>query len=312
MRVPSSRGTSIAVHDLGGEGPALLVCHATGFCGGAYRPLAAALAPSHRVFALDARGHGDSTPPDDGDFDWGGIADDVAAAARAVSAEADGPLHVVGHSMGGAVALLAERRAPGTFASAYLYEPIVPTAPLPNGAGEPGTDGNATAGNATVGPPAGDAAVSNPMADAARRRREVFPSRAEAMWRYASRPPLAMLQAASLAAYVEAGFADLPDGSVRLRCRAEDEARTFESTGGVHLGAVADATVPTVVACGGADLGMVADMAPALAAALPHARLERHPRLGHFGPLQDPTTIAASIVDHTTATSATPPARRRG
>jgi pimeloyl-ACP methyl ester carboxylesterase len=150
------------------------------------------------------------------------------------------------------------------------------------------------------------------MADAARRRREVFPSRAEALWRYASRPPLAVLQAASLAAYVEAGFADLPDGSVRLRCRAEHEARTFTSTGGIHLAVVADTAVPTVVACGGADPGMVADMGPALAAALPHATLERHPRLGHFGPLQDPATIAAAIVAHTTATTATPPARRRG
>ncbi|QYG94864.1 alpha/beta hydrolase [Iamia sp. SCSIO 61187] len=303
MRVPSSRGTSIVVHDLGGEGPALLVCHATGFCGGAYRPLAAALAPHHRVFALDARGHGESTPPDDGDFDWGGMADDVAAAARAVAGVADGPLHVVGHSMGGAAALLAEQRAPGTFASAYLYEPIVPTAPLPAGAG-----GDAGPGDAADG----SAALSNPMADAARRRREVFASRAEALWRYASRPPLAVLQAASLAAYVEAGFADLPDGSVRLRCRAEHEARTFASTGGIHLAVVADVAVPTVVACGGADPGMVADMGPNLAAALPHATLERHPRLGHFGPLQDPATIAAAIVAHTTATTATPPARRRG
>src|SRR5689334_18939927 len=124
MRVASTQGTSIAVHDLGGEGPTLLICHATGFCGGAYRPLAAALAPHHRVFALDTRGHGESTPPDDGDFDWSGMADDVAAAASAVaSAVAPGPLHVVGHSMGGAAALLAEHRSPGTFTSAYLYEP---------------------------------------------------------------------------------------------------------------------------------------------------------------------------------------------
>jgi pimeloyl-ACP methyl ester carboxylesterase len=276
MRVPSSQGTSIAVHDLGGDGPTLLICHATGFCGGAYRPLAEALAPHHRVFALDARGHGESTPPDDGDFDWGGMADDVAAASSAIGAALPGPLHAVGHSMGGAAALLAEHRRPGTFTSAYLYEPIVPPGPRPDGE------------------------WPNPMADAARRRREVFPSRAEALHRYASRPPLRILRADSLAAYVEHGFEDLPSGEgVRLRCRAESEARTFEATGVIHAGMVGGLTLPTIVAVGGTDQGMVADFSPALVAALPHAALEPHPHLGHFGPLQDPTAVAAAIVAHT-------------
>lgn len=276
MHLPSTSGTSIALHDLGGAGPALLICHATGFCAGAYRPLADHLVDHHRVFALDVRGHGESTPPDDGDFDWGGMADDVAAVAAAIGEQAPGPLHVVGHSMGGAAALLAEHRAPGTFVSAYVYEPIVPPAPAPPDLAE------------------------NPMSAAARRRREVFPSRAEALWRYASRPPLSLLQAASLAAYVEAGFEDLPDGTVRLRCRSEDEARTFASTGAIHTALVADVAIPTVVAVGGADPGMVADFSPALAAALPHATLEAHPRLGHFGPLQAPAEVAASILAHTT------------
>lgn len=279
MHVPSSQGTSIAVHDLGGTGPTLLICHATGFCGGAYRPLAGHLAPHHHVFALDARGHGESTPPLDGDFDWSGMADDVAAAAAAVTDAAPGPTHVVGHSMGGAAALLAEYRRPGTFASAYLYEPIVPPEAI-----------------------AGAGALSNPMADASRRRREVFPSRAEALWRYASRPPLDVLQAASLAAYVTHGFEDLPDGEVRLRCRGEHEARTFAATGGIHLALVADVALPTIVAVGGTDVGMVADMSPALVAALPHAALQHHPLLGHFGPLQDPAAIAGAIVAHTTPT----------
>src|SRR5688500_5377430 len=130
MRVESTQGTSIAIHDLGGEGPSLLIVHATGFCGGAYRPLAAELAAHHRVFALDARGHGESTPPDDGDVDWSGMADDVAAAAAAIGDVAPGALHAVGHSMGGAATLMAEHRRPGTFTSAYLYEPIVPPGPI--------------------------------------------------------------------------------------------------------------------------------------------------------------------------------------
>lgn len=281
MRVPSTQSTSIAAHDLGGDGPALLICHATGLCGGAYRPLAAALAPHHRVFAIDMRAHGESTPPADDDFGWSGMADDVAAVAAAIAEVAPGPLHVMGHSMGGAAALLAEHRRPGTFVSAYLYEPIVPPGPAP------------------------DAPVGNPLAQGARFRQEVFRSKAEALWRYASRTPLAILRADALAAYVEHGFEDADDpdrpGAVRLRCRREHEALTFEAAGVVHAGLLGDLALRTTVAVGGTDPGMVADFAPALAAALPHATLEHHPTLGHFGPLQDPVVIAAAIAAHTTA-----------
>ncbi len=292
MRVPSSGDTTIAVHDLGGDGPPLLICHATGFCGGAYRPLGADLARHHHVFALDTRGHGESTPPADGDFDWGGMGDDVAAAAAAVAEVAPGPLHAVGHSMGGAAALLTEHRRPGTFASLYVYEPIVPPGPMPPGL---------SMANPLLATPL----PTNPMAEAARRRREVFPSRRYALHRYASRPPLNILRADSLAAYVEHGFEDVTDEdgqpAVRLRCRSESEARTFESNGAIHLGVVGDVVAPTVVAVGGTDPGMVADFAPALADALPHGTLERHPTLGHFGPLQDPAAVAAAILGLTTS-----------
>ncbi len=113
--------------------------------------------------------------------------------------------------MGGAALLMAEERRPGTFDALFLFEPIVfpddfaPTAP-------------------------------SFMADLARARRSTFPSRDDALARYASRPPLNTMRAEVLKAYVDDGFVDLPDGSVRLACDAEDEARTFESESKVHTG----------------------------------------------------------------------------
>jgi hypothetical protein len=44
MTVRSTDGVELAVHDLGGEGPVLLVSHATGFHGRCYLPLATHLA----------------------------------------------------------------------------------------------------------------------------------------------------------------------------------------------------------------------------------------------------------------------------
>jgi hypothetical protein len=45
----------------------------------------------------------------------------------------------------------------------------------------------------------------------------------------------------------------------------------------------------------------VEDTVPAIfgrsiAAALPDGRIESHPELGHFGPLENPPTVAASIL----------------
>ncbi len=272
MRVASTDGVSVTVHDVGGDGPQLLVCHATGFCGRAYDPMVARLLPRHHVFAIDFRGHGDTDAPANGRFDWAGMADDLEATIAALT---DEPVAVFGHSMGGAVAVLVEHRRPGTLRAAYLYEPIII-------------------------PPGMEAPAGNPMSEAARRRRPGFASRGDAMLRYASRPPLDALQAGALAAYVEHGFADEPDGTVRLKCRPEWEAATFDATGKATVDIAAQVAVPTVIAVG-YDLGSWSPslFGPAIVDAMPHATLERYPTLGHFGPLQDPVTIADAVLAHT-------------
>jgi pimeloyl-ACP methyl ester carboxylesterase len=275
MQVETEQGTTVVVHDLGGDGSNLLIAHATGFCGRAYEPLARLLSTGHHVWAVDMRGHGDSPPPADGDFAWRGIMFDVLAATRAIG---DEPLHVFGHSMGGAVALLAEAEHEGTFASAYVYEPIV------------------------VGPDLQGLRTQNPMANAARSRREVFPSKEAALWRYASRPPLDRLAAGSLAAYVTHGFEDLPDGTARLKCRAESEARTFEASGTITSATVASAALPVLVATGGSEPeSPIAAQLPGLVDALPNARLVVYRHLGHFGPFQDIESIARDVFAHTGA-----------
>src|ERR1700710_1927305 len=82
----------IAVHDLGGEGEPLLVCHATGFCGLMYEPFARTLATQHHVFAVDLRGHGDSPLWTGASLEWSDITADVLDAARGIR----GRLHLFG------------------------------------------------------------------------------------------------------------------------------------------------------------------------------------------------------------------------
>lgn len=270
-RVPSTDDVDLAVHDYGGDGPDLVFCHATGMHGRVWEPVIAHLAASHRCLAIDFRGHGDSTLPSLDVLAWRGMGTDVLATVDALSPS--GPRHAVGWSMGGCALIMAGLERAGLWQSAWAMEPIIfsetPGGPLGTGRG-------------------------NLLAESARRRREVFASRQEAFANYASKPPFASATEAALRAYVDHGFEDLDDGTVRLKCRGATEAAVFEMSitdTGDRLHAL---PVPfTVVASG--DGHPPAMVAPWVADQLPAGRLERMDDLTHFAPMEDPRRVAASI-----------------
>lgn len=267
--VPSTEGVQVATYDLGGDGPDLLLVHATGFCGGVWAPLAAHL-PELRRAALDVRGHGRSDPPP-ASADWELAAHDLLATIDALGLQRP---FGAGHSMGGALLAIAELQRPGTFSGLWLYEPII----MPKEVVERGGDG------------------SNPLAEGARRRRERFDSAEQALENFGSKPPLDALDPAALASYVEHGFEAQSDGSVRLRCTPEREAANYE-VGGAHrtFERLGELGCPVTVLHGRVDGVGPAALAPHIADAIPAGRLEAHPDLGHFGPLEDPSGMAASI-----------------
>jgi pimeloyl-ACP methyl ester carboxylesterase len=270
--VRSTDGVEVAAYDLGGEGPDVLAVHATGFCAGVWLPLLARLGGTRRC-AIDVRGHGRSGTPATG-MDWHGTAADVLAAVNALGLERP---FGIGHSMGGASLVLAEQARPGTFRGLWLFEPII----FPPGFSDTG---------------------ENPLAEGARRRRPHFSSALAARANFASKAPLSSLHPEALDAYVAHGFEELADGSVELRCAPGTEAATYEM--GARHGAfdrLALVECPTVVLRGTAVRPGPASFAPLVATALPNAVLEDHPELGHFGPLEDPEAMAASVRSAVTA-----------
>ncbi|HEY9555664.1 MAG TPA: alpha/beta fold hydrolase [Acidimicrobiales bacterium] len=269
--IPTTDGLTLGLHEHGGTGRPVLLCHATGFHGAVWEPLSAALGDGFERWAVDFRAHGASPVPVDHPLDWEGMGDDVLAAVDAIDV-APGALLGVGHSMGGAALLLAEQARPGTFAGLWIFEPIVP---------------HPVAAAAMQG--------ANNLADGAKRRRPSFPSTAEALANFASKAPLSVLRADALHAYVRHGLQPGEDGAVHLACRPSDESRIY-SKGGSHgaferLGEVA---CPVVVACGRDEPGP-GMFIPPMIEALPHARMERHDHVGHFGPLEAPAEMAAAI-----------------
>jgi pimeloyl-ACP methyl ester carboxylesterase len=267
--VTSADGVGLALHDLGGEGPPILLSHATGFHGCVLAPLAAELATDFHCWSLDYRGHGDSDVPPTDIGDWGRFGDDAVAVAEVL--DLHGALGF-GHSMGGAALLMAELARPGTFAGLVLFEPIA----FPRNPDRP------------EGP--------TPMVEAARRRRTVFADRDEAFANYAGKPPLNLLTPAALRAYVDHGFVDRPDGTVELKCDPEHEARIFE--GGAtqdlfdRLGGV---QCPVLVLTGRHEDNPPGELGPVVAGALPQGQVVTLDQLSHFGPMEDPAAVAAQI-----------------
>lgn len=277
-RVRSTDGVILALHDLGGDGPPLLLTHATGFCGRVWEPVARRLGDAFHCWAPDLRGHGESETPHGIDFHWSGFADDVLAVVDHL--HQDGPLTAVGHSKGGAALLLAEQRRPGTFGALYCYEPVV----FPGDPDNPDDSGSAGSGR------------GNALADGALHRRDRFASAEEAFENFSSKPPLSALRPDALRAYVDGGFRSDEDGSLTLRCRPENEAQVYRM--GANHGAFArlgEIEIPTTIAQGGTDQVGPAAFAPAIADALPHGELVVFHDLGHFGPLEDPDAVADDI-----------------
>jgi pimeloyl-ACP methyl ester carboxylesterase len=269
--VTTPDGVRIAYYDLGGEGPPLVLAHATGFCGPVLGPLAARLGARFRCFALDERAHGASDPPPDGDFDWHGFATDVLALVDHLGLERP---FGFGHSCGGAALLLAEEARPGTFAGLYCYEPVVYTGDEP---------------------PA-PTIERNPLAAGALRRRSEFGSRREAIANFAGKAPFDRLDPDVLSAYVDNGFTPVVGGGIALRCRREHEAQVFAHAlshdAYARLGRV---RCPVTLACGAETDAMGPDLLAALASRLDAPATIVLPGVGHFGPLEDPAAVAASV-----------------
>ncbi len=104
-----------------GPGPGVVLLHCSSSHSGQWRALSAALADDFTTLAPDLHGYGRSDPlPRDGQPYF--MRD--AAIVAALAARHGAPLHLVGHSLGGTVALRVALRQPHLVASLTLIEPV--------------------------------------------------------------------------------------------------------------------------------------------------------------------------------------------
>jgi pimeloyl-ACP methyl ester carboxylesterase len=202
LRIDAGRGSvATGLRWDGGDGRPVLMLHPNGFGAGVFAPLGPLLAHGRQVIALDLRGHGGSAGPG-GDRSIGSyqeLATDLLDALDVIRLEE--PL-VVGQSLGGAVAVLADWVRPGWARHLALFEPAAyPQRPGPS---------------------------ENPLAQQARRRRREWASTDELLDAYREKPALTELGDEALLGYIEHGARETPQGTVVLSCAPATEAALFE------------------------------------------------------------------------------------
>ena len=258
-----------------GTGPRLHFAHATGMNAQLYAGLLAPLADRLALTISDARGHGftglDRNPAHL--TGWEDYAHDLLRLIDCV--DSGSPWILAGHSMGATVSLLVAAMRPDRVAGLVLLDP--PMLPFD------------VAREVRAG-----AAVPNPMADQAARRRGMFPSRADARAAYRGRGVFSTWSDADLDAYLAGGLIDSDEG-VELACAPAFEAATFRAVSPNVEPALARVRCPFVLLAGDAG-STVRDAELAIFAAHPHCLgAIRQPGTSHFLPLERPDPVRAAV-----------------
>ncbi len=198
----------------------IVFLHANGFNALTYRAILEPLGAALHVLALDQRGHGRTALPTVADDrgDWLDLRDDLLAVFAALGIE---DAVISGHSMGGTVSILAAAMEPRIARGLVLFDPVVIL-----GARESDTP-------------------HSPMVGAARRRRAIFESRAEAFASYRGRGAFRTWPDEILADYLTDGLRDLPGGQVTLTCSPTWEASGYASHGHDIAAAIEGLACPT-------------------------------------------------------------------
>ena len=200
-----------------GDGPSVLLVHATGFHARCWDPVVPRLGARH-VVAIDQRGHGRSEKVEIEHWDVFGR--DLADFVRGVGLER---VVGVGHSMGGHAMVDAAAAEPGRFERLVLIDPVIAAA------GEYG------GGGWKMWPKGGE---PHPTA----RRKRLFDSPEAMIERFRDRRPYSVFTEEALDAYCRYGLLPVEGGGeegarFELACPPEIEASVYmtsRSNAGVH------------------------------------------------------------------------------
>lgn len=308
-----ANGVELAYFEWGrarrGEGPTLLLVHATGFHARCWDPVISHLGARH-IVAVDLRGHGRSekTPV----THWKVFGEDLTDFIRALDLRA---LVGVGHSMGGHALVDAAAAEPGRFRRLVLIDPVIadPSDYLAaTRSGTSGPDVRGATGHADGGWTIANAAGAlHPTA----RRKRYFESPEAMIERFRDRAPYRVFQPEALRSYCTHGLLPVADGSgFELACPPEVEASIYMTsrTNAAVYDSVRALDLPVLI--------LRAKLPPEQRDAMDFSSSPTWPGLvgefeqgreihfathSHFLPMEIPERIAALILEEVEATAIT-------
>ncbi|HEV2599338.1 alpha/beta hydrolase [Sphingopyxis sp.] len=264
-----------------GQGPSLLLLHATGFHARLWDRVVAALPAGTHVVAPDHRGHGRSFRPATL-ANWAATADVLLPLLDGLGGH---PLVGVGHSMGAYVLTRLASQRPAAFGRLVLIDPVI------------------------MAPEFYEGEAARPIPDAAEhpvaRRRNSWASVEEMQARFADRPPYANWDARVLADYCTHGLLPADGEGLELACPPALEASVYQNAlrtsphEWLHYLAVPSAVIraPTGERGGPLDFSLSptwTGLGPAIGA----DRDELWADQSHFIPMENPARVAALIAEY--------------
>ncbi len=187
--------------DYGGNGPAVVLLHATGFLPWTWHPIARELSVDHRVIVPYFCDHREAEP-DEG-LSWVVLADDLARFSEGLGLRKP---YLVGHSMGATVATICAARSGLSVSGMVLIEPIYLPSPVYRM----------------------DMKVDDhPLARLAIRRRNGWSGPGEAMDYLRSKKLFAGWDEEALELYLRHGMVEEESGGLTLACHPRREASLF-------------------------------------------------------------------------------------
>ncbi|MFA6449731.1 MAG: alpha/beta hydrolase [bacterium] len=263
-------------------GRLLHFAHANGFSSGVYEPLIDNLARDRRVVGMNICGQSECNISDCSKdrrlTSWHMLAREQYEFLRNMSGGRR--IVAVGHSIGGAVTLLNAAAHPEMFEKIILLDPVLLEPSL-------------------IRLIRFMALMRQqrraPLAVRARKRRNNWKSRDEALEHFRDKPLFAGWDEASLRAYVKYGLKDSPNGGVELACSPEAEAQGFETYPTDIWKQVRRLRTPTLMVRGGDSDTLTVRARDLFLRFLPGADYIELSGVGHLFPMQQPANVAAII-----------------
>jgi len=285
----AANGIRLHYVEWGGDAPPLVLLHATGFLARLWEPIAVQLSERFHVYALDARGHGDSDKPvlsrvegpvlsgvegpaPAGGYGWEGLAADLMGFLDSLGLVG---VPIIGHSSGAAGAIRLAARRPEYVSATVLIEPTVfPPMPVE------GSDER-----------------KEQLASGAARRRMIWDSREELIAAYRRRRTFADWREDVLRLFAEHGTFRREDGRTELKCPGEIEAELYRNSLSPDTwDLLPRVRCPALVIRGEKTEPLLALVAEGVARRIPGARLATIAGGSHFVPMERPEAISAEAL----------------